>query len=147
MANLRRAGVSEAGEGERLERERRNRKTWIIGGLVIFGGITGFFIGARNGAALFGGSGGWPPAMAIAVAASYVIAAVGGGLILARHTDEVELLGQYKAIAAAALVYVLVYPVWFVLWMGDLVREPMHAIIFALFWISLTAASLFYRFR
>lgn len=148
MAIPRRAGVSEPlSEGERLEKARRMRKAWIIGGTFAMGLGAGFAVGVREAENLFGAEAGWPPAMAIAIALSYVVAAIGGGFLLARQTDEVELIGQYKAAAIGALVYILSYPVWFALWMGDLVREPMHGVLFAAFWASTMLSFLYYRFR
>lgn len=139
--------LSEAGEGARLEQARGTRKSLLLAALMGAGGLIGLAISLSGGKAPFTDPGGWPPAMAIGIALAFVVAAVGGGLILARHTDEVELQAQYKAIAFAASVYVLLYPVWFFLWMGGLVPEPMHGAIFAAFWVSLAGASLFYRVR
>ena len=149
MRNLAgRHGVSDGpGAGEQRERARRRRKAWIVGGVFTVGMVAGFAMGWREAQHLFAGSEGWPPAMTIAIALSYVIAVVGGGMLLSRQTDEVELQSQYKAVAAAALVYALIYPVWFVLWMGSLAPEPMHGILFIAFWVSLLGAFLFYRFR
>ena len=150
MNGARRAGASDAPvSGERLEAERRGRKKWIIGSTFAVGLVVGFAVGFREGDEMVSGAGsaGWPPAMAIAIVLSYLIAVFGGGWLLSRHTDEFERLAQYKAVAFAALTYVIVYPVWFALWMGDLVREPMHAVLFVVFWLSLAAASLFYRLR
>ena len=147
MKRMGRGGVS---DGERLEQARRGRKTLITGAIAGVGMITGFAIGyyeADHGSGMFSSAQGWPPAMAMAITVSYLAAIVIGGVLLARQTDEFERMGQYKAVAVAALAYVIVYPVWFVLWMGDLVREPMHAILFLVFWVSLALASLFYRFR
>jgi len=148
MMGNRMAGVSDDQPGERAERQRRARKAWTIGAVAAVGMAAGFAMGWRDADNLFSGtSEGWPPAMAIAIAASYLLAIVVGGIVLARQTDEVELMGQYKAIAAGGLAYVVVYPLWFVLWMGNLAPEPMHAALFALFWLTLVAAFLFYRYR
>ena len=150
MMAYRRAGVSEGRtEGERLERARRNRKAVIFGGVFAVGLITGVLVGMREAENLFQGAGsaGWPPAMAIGLSIAYVASVFGGGLALARQTDEVERMAQYKAVAVGALVYMLVYPIWFALWMGNLAPEPMHAVLFGLFWLTLFAAFLFHRFR
>lgn len=133
-------------EGERLERARHRRKYVIVGGLAAIGFVAGFAAGYGDGAGLFAGEG-WPPAMAAGFAIAYLAAAIGGGIALSRQTDEVERLGQYKAVAAAAASYVLAYPVWFLLWKGGFLAEPMHLALFALFAVSMIAASLFYRFR
>lgn len=151
MANLRRAGVSEAGEGERLERANEARKSTIIGRMAAAGGAAGFFFGVLQFDVLqevipFGGGKGWRVALAIGFTLSY-LAMAGVGLKLARYNDEVELLNEYKATTAAALAYLVVYPIWYVLWQADLVREPMHVVIFFLFGLGVTAASIFYRVR
>lgn len=140
-------GVSEREAGEQIERVRRNRKLQIIGGVFAIGMIVGFLVGYQDAQALFDGSRAWPPAMAIGIALSYLGAVIGGGAALSRHTDEFERMAQYRAVAFAALVYMLVYPVWFALWMGALVPEPQHGVLFIAFWASLAGASLFQRFR
>ena len=150
MMAMGRRGVSEpAGAGEQQERARRRRKSWITGITFGAGVVSGMLIGFQEGEKLFVGSDadGWPPALAIGLVLVYVTVVLVGGFALSRQTDEFELQRQYKAVAAAALVYVMVYPVWFVLWMADLVVEPMHGALFILFWLSLAAAFLFYRFR
>jgi hypothetical protein len=142
--------VSEsAGAGEQQERARRMRKTWIIGGALVTGFVAGVFVGFNEGGSAFPGSDSndWPPALAVGLAISYVLVVAVGGVALARQTDEFELQRQYKAIAAAAFVYAMAYPIWFVHWMGRLAPEPMHGALFILFWLSLAAAFLFYRFR
>jgi hypothetical protein len=149
MSRVRRSGASEPlGEGERLDRQRRFRKRIIIGGLIIIGFVGGFITGFTEAESLLeGGTGAWPPALSIGLACAYLAGMIGGGLAISRHTDEFELQTQYKAVAAAAAGYMLIYPPWFVLWMGNLVREPMHGVLFLIFWVSLALASLFYRFR
>ena len=148
MANLRRAGVSEPGqEGERLERARANRKVAIFAGLFAAGLGTGFAIGYRDSGAALGGGDPWPAVMAVGLLILYLVSVIGGGVLAARHQDEFELQNQYKAIAVGALVYVIVYPAWLILWMGALAPEPMHIVVYALFIVSALAASLFYRFR
>ena len=150
MMRMGRGGVSEpSGAGEAQEQARRTRKTWIIGGTFVTGLVAGILVGFNEGEALFVGSDAndWPPALAVGLALSYVLVVAVGGVALARQTDEFEQQRQYKAIAAAAFVYAMVYPLWFVLWMGQLVPEPMHGALFILFWLSLAAAFLFYRFR
>ena len=149
MTGQRNPGVSDGGTGERLERARRFRKMVIIGGILVVGIATGFLAGMRDADALFtrGATDAWPPAMAIGIALSFLAAVIGGGIALGRQTDEVERLAQYKAAAAAALAYMLTYPVWFALWMGELAPEPMHGALFGLFWLTLLLALLFYKFR
>jgi hypothetical protein len=140
-------GSEPLGAGESQERRRRTRKAWIIGSAFAIGLVAGLLVGFQEGEDLFLHSDGWPPALAVGIALSYLVVVIIGGIALGRQTDEVELQRQYKAVAVAALVYVLAYPIWFSLWMGGLVPEPMHAVLFIAFWASLAAAFLFYRFR
>lgn len=148
MARVGRSGVSEArGEGERAERARRNRRIGIVAATFAAGLAAGLASGLHDGARSFAPGAGWPPAMAIAIAVSYLVAVVGGGVLLARHTDEVALHNQYKAVAVGALCYVIVYPIWFALWMGALLPEPIHLALFILFMATTMLASLYYRFR
>ena len=150
MTGHRRAGVSDGGgSGERLERGRRSRKAVILGGIGLVGVATGFLAGLRDAGSMLtsGAIQSWPPAMAIGIALAFLAATIGGGLALGRQTDEYERLAQYKAAAAAGLVYMLAYPVWFALWMGDLAPEPMHAVLFGLFWLTLALALLFHKYR
>jgi hypothetical protein len=149
MMSDRKAGVSDRpDDGERIERALRNRKAVIFGGVFVVGLVSGVLVGMREAENLLrGASEGWPPAMAIGLSLAYLAAVIGGGIALARQTDEVERLGQYKAAAVGAMAYMLAYPVWFALWMGNLAPEPMHAALFGLFWVTLLIAFLFYRFR
>ena len=142
-----RGGSDAAGAGEKLDRQRRRRKWIIIGGLAIIGFVGGFITGFTEADTMFSGPRAWPAPLSIGLAVAYLATLLGGGIALARHTDEFELQAQYKAVAAAAAAYMLIYPPWFVLWMADLVREPMHGVLFLVFWLSLALASLFYRFR
>ena len=77
----------------------------------------------------------------------FLIAVVGGGVVLHRSTDEVERHGQYKAVALAAAVYMRLYPSWFMLWKGGHNPEPNHAIVFVVFRLSLACATVWYRLR
>ena len=140
-------GFESADSGERIDRQRRRRKGVIIGGLVVVGFVGGFIIGFTEAESLFTGPRIWPAPFAIGLAFAYLAAILGGGIALSRQTDEFEQLTQYKAAAVAGAVYLVLYPPWFLLWMADLVREPMHGILFLIFWASLALASLFYRFR
>lgn len=134
-------------DGERLERAQANRKIAIVCALFAVGLVTGFMVGFRDPATIFGGADPWPKAMTIGILLLYLVAVIGGGILASRYQDEFDRQRQYKAVAIGALAYVIVYPAWFILWMGALAPEPMHAIIYALFITSMLLASFFYRFR
>lgn len=136
------------GEGERREAARRRKRGLIVGALFAAGLITGFYMGQTDGGAMIDGrAGGLPPAAAAALAALYLTAIIGGSLLLNGVMDEVERQRSYKAVSFAGAVLILVYPTWFVLWKGGFVGEPIHWVVFILFWLSLALSSLFYRFR
>lgn len=134
------------GEGERQERALRRRKTGIKAALFAVGLCSGVYIGSVTAANGFDLAAPWSPAAALAIAASYLLAMGIGSRLLARTLDEMERHRQYRAGAVAGAVYVIVYPVWFMLWKGGFAVEPIHWAIFILFWFSLAAASLGYAF-
>ena len=61
--------------------------------------------------------------------------------------DELERQNNYRAAAFAGTVYIVAYPVWFLLWKGGFVPEPIHWMLFGLFWAALCISYLYYRFR
>jgi hypothetical protein len=85
--------------------------------------------------------------VAAALAGIYLIAVIGGGILLNTVMDEVERQRGYKAVSFAGTVLMVVYPTWFLLWRGSFVAEPVHWMLFLLFWLSLALATLWYRFR
>ena len=136
-----------AGEGERLAAQRARRTRIIILALAGAGFVTGLIVGVHAGRNDLDFSSSWPPSMALAVAVTYLIATIGGSLLLVNSLDEVERANNYKAAAFAAGVYVMVYPVWFVLWKGQFLPEPSHWMIFIAVWLSLMGSYLYYRLR
>jgi hypothetical protein len=116
--------------------------------LGVAGFVPGLYLGWNDGAALAGSrSGLWPPALVAVLAGLYLVAVIGGGFLLRGVTDEVERQNAYKAASFAGMMLMLVYPIWFLLWRGGFVPEPIHWVLFVTFWLSLALASLWYRFR
>ncbi len=135
------------GEGERLESASRKRRFWVLAGLFVAGVPCGGYLGyqlARHDNDL---SAPWNPAIALAITAVFLLAVLVGSLFLAKQLDEVERANQSKAAAFAGSIYVLAYPTWFFLWKGGFVPEPIHWVLFVVFWVALTAASIYYRYR
>ena len=135
------------GEGEALERARQRRKYALIAGLTVIGFVPGFYLGFTENDQLLEVGDKWPPALALALATIYLLAIVVGGLVLRRQTDEVALHNQYRATSAAATSFVVVYPLWYLLWKGGFVPEPMHVVIYVIFIATALAATAWYRFR
>jgi hypothetical protein len=136
------------GEGERREAARRRTRWLIVAALALAGLVPGFYMGYQDGAAMAQSRpASWSPALAAAMAALYLVAVIGGGLLLSRVTDELERQRSYKSVSFAGTALMLVYPTWFLLWRGGFVPEPVHWVLFVLFWLSLALASLWYRFR
>ena len=140
-------GFRDEQSGEALERSRRRRKLFLLGVLVGGGFAAGFLSGFTQADKLFDPAQKWPPALGLGLAIAYLVAAIGGGLLYSRHTDEVERLGQYKAVTLGAGAYIIVYPVWLLLWKSGFVPEPMHFVLYILFMAVFLAASVFYRVR
>ena len=124
-----------------------DRRLKIIKGLLFgvglaCGGLIGWHIGTNDlnlGAP-------WPPATAAGIAVLYLLAMAAGSVALSRVMDEVEKQRSYKAAALAGAVYLVVYPVWFTLWKGGFVIEPIHWLLFLTFWVSLASGAIYYRF-
>jgi hypothetical protein len=136
------------GEGERRDAARRRTRWLIIAALFVAGIIPGFYLGYQDGAALTEGrTATWPPALVAALIGLYLFAVVGGGVLLNRVADDFDRQLGYKTVSFAGTVLMVVYPIWYVLWRGDLAPEPIHWVLFLLFWLSLVLAYLFYRFR
>ncbi len=136
------------GEGERRDAARRRKKWLIVAVLAVIGVVPGFYLGFQHGAAMAESRPVvWSPTLAAALAGLYLVATIGGGLLLGRFIDEVERQRSYQAVSFAGAALMLVYPTWFLLWKGGFVPEPVHWMLFVLFWLSLALASLWYRFR
>jgi hypothetical protein len=143
-----RSGEAPRGEGERREAARQRRRWLVVGALFACGLITGIYMGRTDGAALVDGrAGSWSPMAALALAALYLSAILGGSFVMNGIMDEVEKERGYKSAAFAGAALIIVYPTWFLLWKGGFVSEPIHWVLFLLFWLSLALASLWYRFR
>lgn len=139
---------TQRGEGERRDAERRRKRWLILAAIALFGGVPAFYVGLQQGAALAESRPlTWSPTLAAVLAGLYLAVMVGGGLLMQGVTDEIERQRGYKAASLAGMTLMLVYPVWFLLWKGGFVPEPIHWVLFALFWLSLALATLWYRFR
>lgn len=134
-----------SGEARLKQREQR---IWAIkGSLFVIGLVSGGIAGYLAGESGFTSDAKWPTSLAAALAGTYLLAIAIGSWLLRELCDEVERQLQYKSIAAAGILYILAYPVWFVLWKGDLLPEPSHWQLFIGFYVALLASYLFYRFR
>lgn len=125
----------------------RKRFYQIIGVCFALGGAAGFYIGMYGVEELIAAGIPWSPALVIGLSTVYLVALLGGSYLLEREMDEAEKQIARKAGEFANATFITLYPVWFLLWKGGLVPEPMHAYIFIAFLVSMTLSSLFYRFR
>jgi hypothetical protein len=126
----------------------RTRKRYaVIAVLFVAGLFTGFYVGSTDPQSLFNRETSWDPMVSLLLTGVYLVAIVGGSLVLTGATDEVQRQAQYKAVAVAGGTYMILYPAWFMLWKGGHVPEPHHGVVFLVFWLSLAGASFWYRFR
>jgi hypothetical protein len=114
------------GPGERAENARRKRFGLIWAGFMLLGGLLGAVLVALGPDR----AGTLPPALAIAAAGLFAIGVPLGSWYFLRDIDEVELRTNLVASMWAMNTYVLLYPTWYILWKGQLVREPNHEILF-----------------
>lgn len=134
------------GEGEARERARLRRRSIIVVGLATVGFLLGLFAG-RIEADPSGENRGMWPVLSIVFLLTYLAALLFGTVLLKRGQDELERQNNYKAATLAGAVYVILYPSWYLLWKGGYLPEPMHLILFAVFWLALALAGLYHRFR
>jgi hypothetical protein len=98
------------GTGERAEASRRRRRYTVLAVLFAAGLFTGFYAGQSDPDILFSREASWDPTVSLALTAIFVIAIVGGSIVLHGSTDEVQRQAQYKAVTVAGAVYMLLYP-------------------------------------
>ena len=139
--------TNDATSGETLLKRREQKIYAIKGSLFAIGLVSGGIVGYLAGESGFASDAKWPTSLSIALVGTYLAAIGIGSWLLRELCDEVERQHHYMAIAFAGMVYVLAYPVWFVLWKSALLPEPSHWQIFAAFYLTLLGAYLFYRFR
>ena len=136
------------GIGEARERARFRKRNLVIGAIFAAGLFSGFYVGQAESARIWeGGAGAWSPIVSLVIACVYLIAVIGGSLALQGSLDELERRNAYEATSVASAVFITLYPLWFVLWKGGFVVEPIHWVVFSAFWLTLAAAQLWYRFR
>ena len=138
---------AEPGEGERAQRARSRRHLIVKGTLFAIGAVSGGYLGYSLASNDFDIAAPWPPQIAVTMAIVYVVALVGGSFALDKSMDELERHRTYKAVAVAGTAYMVVYPVWFLLWKASLVVEPVHWLLFVGFWLLLIGSAISYRLR
>ena len=137
-----------SGEGERREAMMRRRRVLVIGTLAVAGFATGFYVGFGEGLTAFRGAGTiWTPTLAVAMILCFAVAVIGGTWILNGVMDELERERSYKAASFGSAVFLIGYPIWFLLWKGGFVAEPVHWLIYAIVVVAMLLATLWYRFR
>lgn len=137
----------EEATGEAREAARRRKRGLVIGALFVAGLFTGFYVGHQEAETFFDGGSFWSPTVSLVLAGIYLVALIGGSLVLNGVMDEHERHRGYKTASLAGAVYLTVYPLWFLLWKGGFAPEPIHWLLFVLFWLSLALGTLWYRFR
>lgn len=148
MESFRKAGVSEPiGPGEALERKQKGRQTLIICMLMVAGGVTGLTLAlsGQDGPDFYRSA--IPARVAVALAVFWLVSVIGGSLWYMRHIDEIELAAQIWGIAAAGTVVLIFYPVWYLLWRGQMIVEPNAHVMFGTLYVVMIAAYLWKKFR
>ncbi|NNC46932.1 MAG: hypothetical protein HKO13_00670 [Sphingomonas sp.] len=131
---------------ERLKRKTR-RKWAIMGVLFVIGLVVGFTAARMEDIRGYDFAGPWPPEIALGILAAFLVTISIGSWLQHREMDDYERDINRKAAAFAAMVILVGYPVWFLLWKAGMVIEPVHWMIFIGGYIALYAGLLFYRYR
>jgi hypothetical protein len=134
------------GEGERREASRRRWRYVVTGALFTTGLVIGLLIEDHEGASGTAISG-WTPAIALIVGAVFLAAVTIGTIVYNRITDEMERQRNARAAVIGGNAFLIGYPLWYLLWKGGFVAEPVHWIMFLAFLGSMIAGQLWYRLR
>jgi hypothetical protein len=148
MARMEKAGVSEStGPGELLERRQRQRQALILIVLMVAGGVTGLVLSLteQDGAGFFQGA--IPAGVALALAILWLVSVVGGSIWYKRHIDEIDYGAQVWGSALGGSTVIILYPVWLLLWRGQLVPEPNGHILAGVLFIVMMLGYLWKKFR
>ena len=148
MANIRRAGVSDPiGPGEALERGQKRRQALILYLLMGAGAVIGYalVLAGDDGPGFHQSA--ISARVAIALAALWLVSVVGGSIWYQRQIDEIERAAQLWGMAAAGSFVLILYPVWYLLWRGQLIAEPNGHVMFAMLYVVMIGAYLWKKFR
>ncbi len=115
------------GRGELAERARHRRFWTTMGALMLVGGVVGAILSIATKGDL---SADLPTAWAVVAALVYGVGVTAGSWHLFRTVDEVEIRDNLVAGAIGVYFYSLVYPVWYFLWKGGLLGEPIQEVVF-----------------
>jgi hypothetical protein len=134
--------------GEKRARIARNRRLSLYGVLLVAGMAVGFLFGLyeTDGTAWIA-QGNIPGWLAILLASVTAFALIGGTIAAHRRVDEVERQNNLFSSAMAAGVVLVGYPVWYILWKGQLVSEPSHETMFVALYSVLLVTYLYRKFR
>ncbi len=139
--------TDDRGVGERQERAKRNRTWTYYAALALAGGVVGFVFAQYETDGAVWADGTIPPTVAVGLALVTAVAIIGGCIFMKRRMDEVELQNNLYAGAAASIIVMTGYPVWYLLWKGQLVPEPSHRIMFAALYLVMVVTYLIRKFR
>ena len=129
--------------GERVERSRQLRRRM---GQIVAGAV-GLILGVLLMLRYEGTSLSFSSEVAIAIAVTYVALMVVLNIVHHRITDEFEIQQSYKAANGGGFVLMLVYPAWWILWLGNVAPEPDHELVFLAFCSGVGCAYLYNRLR
>lgn len=134
---------NDAGPDNRIDRQLKMTKLALFAAGLPCGAYLGWSLAAND----LDLSAPISPVAALAMIAVFLLANIAGWVSLSKVIDEVERQNSYKAAAFAGAAYLVGYPVWFLLWKGGFTGEPIHWLLFVLFWFSLASAAVYYRIR
>jgi len=144
---MRSMAMDERSLGEKRLKARSRRWWLILLGAGAAGLIPGFLLGLSSKGDLYSLTMAWPAWIAILLAVTFVVAVTAASWLLYRQVDEHQQQNYGKAAVLAAGIVIILYPAWFILWMGEILPEPSHWVIFLTLYITYAVGSLYYRYR
>ena len=135
------------GEGERLHAAKRKRFWFILGGLALLGGITGFFGGLLLHTGEVLPLPGWASHAAILGVGIMALAVAYGSWRFFATVDELELADNLWGSLIGFYWYAILFPSWWALNKLGAVPPPDHWAIFASAMLAACAVYFFRKWR
>lgn len=135
------------GEGELRGQQRRRRRLAMFAAFVAAGFAMGFGLSRAEGDGLGPLEGPIPAWVALLLSVAWLAVTIGGTLWYRRTVDEHDLVANGWSMAMAGSVLLLAYPVWWLLWRGDIAREPSAHILFIAAYLVALVAYIWKKYR
>ena len=139
------AGTDLSGEARAAAKKRR---LWTVIGVLFGAGFAsgfGFALAEDSDAGWL--SGPIPAWLAVLLSVVWLTAMIAGSWFYKRNADELEINANLWGAAVGASTLLIGYPVWFLLWRGELAGEPNPHVMFVTLYLTGIGGYLWKKYR